>query len=62
MFERFIKAIKPYALSIIVVAGLALVDYLPVVERKALGYAAIVAAFLLIVFHFVEQLQEGKDK
>lgn len=62
MFERIVTVITPFALSLIVIAGLALVGYLPVAERAILGYATIFAASLLIVAHVSKELRNNKQK
>nr|DAP10705.1 MAG TPA: hypothetical protein [Caudoviricetes sp.] len=58
MFEKLTNIITPFALSLIVIAGLALIGYLPVAERSILGYATIFAASLLIVAHVTKELKK----
>lgn len=62
MFERVTTVLTPFLLSLIVIAGLALVGYLPVVERGILGYATIFAASLLIVAHVSKELRKSNKK
>lgn len=62
MFEKITKALTPFGLSLIVIAGLTLVGRVPVVDRVILGYATIAVAASLIVVHVAGELKSEKPK
>ena len=51
MLDKFIDAIEPFALGIIVLAGFQLAGWVTFVNPKAVGIATVFCGILLIVRH-----------
>lgn len=60
MFEKIVKAITPFGLSLVAISGLALVGRVPVVDRTVLGYATIFVAVILAIVHVASEVRSPK--
>lgn len=60
MFEKFVTAVEPFALTIVVIAGLVLSDRIQVADRVIIGYAAVFIGVGLIIVHIIKQMKTSK--
>jgi len=60
MFEKIVKATTPFGLSLVAIAGLALVGRIPVLDKTILGYATIFVAVVLAIVHVANEVRSPK--
>lgn len=61
MFEKFIKAIEPFALTVIILAGANLAGWLKFSNSYIVGVATVLCGTILVVNHVVYQLSSPKQ-
>jgi len=60
MFEKFVTAIEPFALTLIVIAGASLANWIEFSNKYAVGVIVVFCGILLIVSHIVKQIKLNK--
>lgn len=61
MFRKLTKALEPFGLSIILLAGLSLTGRLPITDHVILGYVTIFVGASLIVVHVADQMSNNPN-
>lgn len=62
MFEKIVTALEPFALTIIVIAGLVLSDRIQIADRGIVGTVTIFVGVSLIIVHVVKQVATAKQQ
>jgi hypothetical protein len=67
MFEKIVTALEPFALTMVVIAGLILTNRIQIIDHGIIGYVTIVIGAALIIVHIGRQIKttekvDKKDK
>lgn len=57
MFERFVTAIEPFALTLIILSGAALAGWIQVSNHYPVGVATVFCGMLLVVRYIARQMK-----
>jgi hypothetical protein len=60
MFEKFVTAVEPFGLTMVVIAGLVLAGRIDVADHVIVGYAAVFVGVGLIIVHVLKQMKTNK--
>lgn len=61
MFEAVTTALEPYALALVVFAGLILAGRIPITDNVIVGIATTFIGVALIIVHVIKQVKEKKQ-
>lgn len=61
MFERFVKAITPFALTLIIIAGASLASWIQFSNKYAVGVLVVFFGILLTVSYIVGEIRQPKQ-
>ena len=62
MFEKIVKSLEPFGLTVVVFAGLVLAERIELADRVAVGYATIFIGASLIVVHIINDIKRSSNK
>jgi len=62
MFEKIVKALEPFGLTIVIFAGLVLADRIELADRVIVGYATVFVGASLIVVHIINDIKRDSNK
>lgn len=61
MFNKFITSIEPFALTLIVLAGMSLAGWLQFTNHAIVGVATVFVGVLLVIRHITLQMSSNKE-
>lgn len=61
MFEKLVTAIEPFGISIVILAGAVLANWIPISNQYPVGIVVVVFGIMLMVNHVVKQLKNQKQ-
>lgn len=62
MFEKVTTTLEPFALTMVVIAGLVLAGRIEVADRGIVGYVTIFVGVALILVHVIKDLKTKSTK
>lgn len=58
MFDKFLNAVEPFALTVIVLSGASLAGWVEFSNSVVVGYATVFCGILLVAKHFYQTLKK----
>lgn len=62
MFERIVNAVEPFALTMVIIAGLILSGGIKVANSHTVGYATIFVGVCLVIVYIGKELRNPNKK
>ena len=62
MFERIVKALEPFGLTVVIFAGLVLAERIELADRVIVGYATVFVGASLVVVHIINDIKRESNK
>lgn len=62
MFEKFVTAVEPFGLTVVVLAGLTLTGRIQFADSVIVGYVTVFVGASLIVLHIYRQMKSPDTK
>lgn len=62
MFERIVKAVEPFGLTVVIFAGLVLSGRIDLADRVIIGYVTVFVGAALVIVHVINDIKCDSNK